>query len=380
MSHTDRNLLLISDSLHNADMFHAIGFLFGDPVIYLRHPAGETLVCSNFERGEAERHSKVRDVLSSDDLGWSELLARFPNQHQAYGEQVRRLLDRYGVAEVTVTDDLPLSVADHLRASGIAVSCDPDALVASRIVKTAAEIQAIEAAQRATESAARRAIEMIEASSVQAGILVYEDAPLTSERIRAAIDIALLEGGCIGEGTIVACGPDSAAPHNPGAGPLRPNQPIVMDIFPRHKSLRYFADMTRTVSKGDPGPEIRRMYDTTLRAQEVALNMIRPGIDGREVFEAVCKIYEDAGYATQLRDGAFPKSGFIHSLGHGVGLDIHEEPKMNRRGDPLVAGHVVTVEPGLYDPRIGGVRIEDFVVVTEHGCRNLTKFEKRLVY
>jgi Xaa-Pro aminopeptidase len=138
--------------------------------------------------------------------------------------------------------------------------------------------------------------------------------------------------------------------------------------------------MTRTVSKGDPGPEVRRMYETTLRAQEVALELIRPGAGGKAIYEAVCRVYEEAGYATSLRTGTYPETGLIHSLGHGVGLDIHERPGLGRRDETLEVGHVVTVEPGLYDPRIGGVRIEDLVVVTEHGCRNLTRFEKRLIY
>jgi Xaa-Pro aminopeptidase len=372
--------LLISDSFTNADMFHTIGFLFGDPVIYLRHASGETLVCSNFERDEAARHSKVSDVLTPDDLGARELMERLPNRHEAYAEQVLRLLGRYDVARVTVTNDAPVSVVDHLRAHGIAVTCNPDVLLHTRLVKTQEELRAIEAAQRATEIAAQHAVQIVQDSVSHDGVLVYEGETLTSERLRAAIDMALLEQSCMGEGTIVACGSDAAAPHNRGSGPLRPNRPIVLDIFPRHLTLRYFADMTRTVSKGDPGPEIRQMYDLTLRAQEVAFQLIRPGASGKAIHEAVCRVYDDAGYATSLRTGSFPKTGFIHGLGHGVGLDIHERPRLNPQEATLEAGNVVTVEPGLYDPRVGGVRIEDLVVVTEHGCRNLTSFEKRLIY
>jgi Xaa-Pro aminopeptidase len=379
MSSTDGNLLLISDSYNNADMYHTIGFLFGDPVIYLRHPSGETLVCSNFERDEAARHGKIREVLTPDDLGARELLERFPNRHQAYAEKVLRLLQKYGVTAVTIAADTPVHVVDHLRASGIAVTCDPDVLLGGRIVKTAGEVAAIETAQRATELAARAAIDMIAASEPRDGVLVYEGEVLTSERVRAAIDISLLAQDCLCEGTIVAGGTDSAAPHNRGSGPLRPNQPIVLDIFPRQRTLRYFSDLTRTVSKGDPGPEIRHMYDTTLRAQSLALEMIRPGLSGKELYETVCKLYEDAGYATSLRNGSYPAAGLIHGLGHGVGLEIHERPGAGQRDEVLEVGHILTVEPGLYDSRIGGVRIEDLVVVTEHGCRNLTDFEKRLV-
>jgi Xaa-Pro aminopeptidase len=377
MGDADGNLLLISESYNNADMYHTIGFLFSDPVIFLRHPAGTTLVCSNFERDEAAKHSKVRDVLSPEDLGSLELLDW--NPHEAYAEQVRRLLRRYDVSDVTITENTPVHVVDYLRAHGVTVTCDPDALLGIRIVKGPEEIAAIEAAQRATEQAMRRAVEIIAASEPRDGVLAYEGATLTAERLRAALDITLLEQECVCDGMITACGPDAASPHNRGTGPLRPNQSIVLDIFPRHKSLRYFADMTRTLSKGDPGPEIRRMYDTTLQAQELALSLIRPGASGKAIYEAVCRLYEEAGYATSLRTGSLPSVGFSHGLGHGVGLEIHEKPGLSRRDDTLAVGHVVTVEPGLYDSRIGGVRIEDMVVVTEDGCRNLTNFEKQLV-
>jgi len=197
--------------------------------------------------------------------------------------------------------------------------------------------------------------------------------------VRTAIDTSFLRDNCLEEGTIVAGGVAAAAPHNAGSGPLQPNQAIVLDIFPRHKQLRHYADMTRTVSKGDAGPEVRHMYDATLRAQEIALSMIAPGVNGREVYEAVCRHFEDAGYATSLRTGEYPASGFIHSLGHGLGLEVHERPSLRPLDETLEAGHVVTVEPGLYDPAIGGVRIEDVAVVTTDGCRNLTHFEKQLI-
>ena len=374
------NLLLLSESYHHAAMYYAIGFLFGDTVMYLRHAAGETLVCSSFEREEAARRSKIRDVLTIEDLGYLELTRRDSDPHRVYAEIVLRLLHRYDVRDVTVAPETLLHVVDHLRATGITVTCDPEALDAARIVKSADEIAAIETAQRATEKAMQTAIEVVAGSQVRDGVLMHEGAVLTSERLRAIVDIVLLEHGCSGEGTILACGIDAASPHNRGAGPLRPNQPIVMDIFPRHRELRYYADMTRTVSKGDPGPEIRHMYDATARAHELAMRLIRPHAEGKEIYEAVCRLYEEAGYATSLHGGAFPAAGFIHGLGHGVGLEIHERPSLNRTGSTLEAGHVVTVEPGLYDARIGGVRIEDMVLVTEDGCRDLTHADKRLVY
>lgn len=380
MHGTDTTLLLVAASAANADMYHAIGFLFGDPVIYLRHHGHEILLCSNFEQAEAQEHSRVADVRSFADLDYHRLLQEFSSPAGAYAEMVRRLLALNGIAEVTVTSDLPLHIADYLRARGITVNCDPYAAANERLVKRADELVALEIVQQANERAMRTAIDLIAASEVRDDLLTLDGQPLTSEVVRAAIDLSLQRDECeAAVGTIVACGRDSAAPHNVGSGPLRPRQPIVLDLFPRHKRRRYYADMTRTVSKGTPDPAILRMYEVTLEAQELALTMIGPDVHGREVYEAVCRHFESAGYATSLRDGSYPPAGFIHGLGHGLGLEVHERPTIGAADEILREGYVLTVEPGLYDPGIGGVRIEDVVVVTADGCRNLTNFEKRLV-
>jgi Xaa-Pro aminopeptidase len=360
-------------------MYYSIGFVFGDPVIFLRHNGRETLVCSNFERDEARRHGRVSEVLSFQDLGFAELLRQFPARHLAFTEMVLRLVQSRDIQALTVTGEIPLYIADRLRETGIALQSDPDVLLAARARKRPDEVAAIEVAQHATERAMARAIELITASEAAQGCLWLDGQPLTAERVRTAIDLVFLEEDCVAEGTIVAGGSDAASPHNRGAGQLPANKAIVLDIFPRHSRNRYFADMTRTVSKGDPGPALRTMYEATLRAHEQALALIRPGANGQDIYDAVCRVYEEAGYATSLRDGRYPPTGFIHSLGHGVGLEIHEGPHLSARDEILREGHVVTVEPGLYDPAVGGVRIEDLVVVTADGCRNLTHYEKRFV-
>ncbi|HVC83083.1 MAG TPA: Xaa-Pro peptidase family protein [Chloroflexota bacterium] len=381
MSAEDRALLLIGDSTNNADMYHAIGFLFGDPVIYLRAGDHETLVCSGFEAEEARRHSRIADVRSylDPDLGYQRARAASLPHHLAMAEVARQLLESAGASAATVPDTIPLSTVDYLRARGIEVICDPEVKARERLVKRPDEIAAIEGTQRATEKAMRRAIDLIAGSEPRAGFLFHQDRPLTAEDLQLAIDQVFLEERCLAEGTITSGGTDTASPHHRGAGHLRAAAPIVLDIFPRHKDTRYFADMTRTVSKGDPGPAIRGMFEATLRAQEAALALIADGVSGKNVYEAACRVFEDAGYPTSLRTGGIPATGFIHGLGHGVGLEIHEGPRMSFHDETLHEGQIVTVEPGLYDPAIGGVRIEDLVVVTGDGCRNLTRFEKVLV-
>jgi Xaa-Pro aminopeptidase len=219
------------------------------------------------------------------------------------------------------------------------------------------------------------------------GTLELDGEVFTAERLRWIVEGRLLELGCVSEGAILAPGPQAADPHMIGTGPLRAKQAIVMDIFPQHKTTRYYADMTRTVSKGDPGDEIKKMYEVVKRAQDAGIKALRPGVTGREVHELVEDIIWDAGYDTPrpgqqraaAKNGDLPR-GFIHGTGHGVGLEIHEAPSVGRGGTkPLAVGDVVTVEPGVYDPAIGGVRLEDMLVITADGSRNLTRAPRQLV-
>ena len=216
-------------------------------------------------------------------------------------------------------------------------------------------------------------------------MLIVDGVVLTAERVRAIVEGALLDRGCLAESTIIAPGKQAADPHMSGTGPIHANEAVVMDIFPQHKETRYFADMTRTVSKGAPPPEIAKMYEVVRRAQDAGIKALRPGVTGREVHELVEDVIFEAGYDTlragQKHDPNDPVTrGFIHGTGHGVGLEIHEAPGVGRAGtSPLEIGDVVTVEPGIYDPAIGGVRLEDMLVVTADGSRNLTRAPRQLV-
>jgi len=220
---------------------------------------------------------------------------------------------------------------------------------------------------------------LIEQSTTGAnGQLLVDGEVLTSERIKEAIEITLLEHGCGLDETIVACGESAADPHDRGSGPLYANEPIIVDIFPRNKSTKYHADMTRTFCKGEPDETLAEWYDLTERALAAALDAVEAGNTGEDVHAAACEVYEDAGHPT-LRADPSTETGFIHSTGHGVGLDVHERPRLSTDGGDLVAGQVITVEPGLYDPAVGGVRIEDIVIVTDDGYENITEYPIELV-
>jgi Xaa-Pro aminopeptidase len=193
------------------------------------------------------------------------------------------------------------------------------------------------------------------------------------------IEITLLSQGCEAPDIIIACGKGSSDPHWQGEGELLADEPIVIDMVPRSKKERYYSDMTRTVVRGTPSDELKDMYSAVLDSQVAAINKIKAGVSGSEIHNVVCDVLEERGYETARGKNGEVTEGFIHSTGHGVGLDIHEGPNLSESGRELKAGCVVTVEPGLYYKNIGGVRIEDVVVVTQGGCKNLTMFEKNLV-
>jgi Xaa-Pro aminopeptidase len=279
-----------------------------------------------------------------------------------------------------VPPGLGVLYADELRARGLMVVPEPRLFADLRRQKTEEEISYIEKTQRAVEAACAHAVGTLrESETARDGTLVYGGEPLTSERLRAEIDMELIRRGCFADGTITAGGPQAADPHERGHGTLKAGEAIIVDIFPAGKKSRYYADMTRTFVKGEPSAELQRMYEAVLSSQEAALGMIQSGVNGQDVHRKVSDILHERGYKTiqhDQRPGEPLQEGFIHGTGHGVGLEIHESPRVSTVDEKLLPGDVVTVEPGLYEPRTGGVRIEDLVVVTENGCRNLTNFSK----
>jgi Xaa-Pro aminopeptidase len=245
------------------------------------------------------------------------------------------------------------------------------------MVKSEEEVEHIAATQRATEEAVEVAIAAIRAAKVGDGGFLHLDGELvTSELLKKLINVKLMESDCVGQHTIVAAGVHGVDPHDQGSGPIRANESIVMDVFPRSGRTRYFADMTRTVVKGKASPKLRAMYRAVLNAQERGIELIHDGADGKAIHAEVNRVLEKDGFATGMVGGRM--QGFFHGTGHGVGLDIHEPPRVSKAGAVLRSGYVVTVEPGLYYLDAGGVRIEDLVVVTPTGSRNLTQFPKGL--
>jgi len=378
-------LLFYADGYRFPDVYHATRFLAPDPVIALEGIEELVLVVSSLEEGRARKESRATTVVNMNEFGAQELSARGISGTEFWATLMKRFLDARSIRRVSVPPYFPLAEADRLREMGVELVVAND-LRERRRTKRPDEIDAIEAAQRATEAGWREGVDAIRRAKMRPDkTLELDGAVFTAERLRAIVEAALLARGYASDGAICAPGAQAADPHQIGTGPLHAGEPIVMDIFPQHKQTRYWADMTRTVSKGEPPAAIRKIYDVVMRAQDAGIRALRPGVTGREVHELVEDIIWEAGYDTlrpgQKKDPADPTPrGFIHSTGHGVGLEIHEAPAIARSGTkPLLVGDVVTIEPGVYDPVIGGVRLEDMLVITETGARNLTQAPRELV-
>ena len=373
-------LLVIGASEHDAAAYHLSGFLAPDPVICLEVGGKKYLAVSSMEYGRAKKQSHADEVLSFDELGVQKLARELKSGGRAMAAAAAGLLEKLGANSIAVPPTLGVVYADELRARGLQVSPDTKLFADLRRSKTEEEVSHIEKTQRDVETACAHAVEILRNSEVAGdGTLRWDGETLTSERLRYEIDGELLRCGCDAEGTITAGGSQAADPHDRGHGPLRAGESIILDIFPRDQTSRYYADMTRTFVKGEPNEGLQEMYDAVLESQEAALAMIRTGVNGREVHRKVSEVLHDKGYKTLVHDqkeGEPLQEGFIHGTGHGVGLEIHEGPRLSISDEELIAGDVVSVEPGLYYAGVGGVRIEDLVLVTEEGCRNLTEFPK----
>ncbi|WP_266077338.1 M24 family metallopeptidase [Haladaptatus caseinilyticus] len=368
---------LIDAASSDSDQLYLSGFDAPDAFTTL-YADGVHLLVSSLEYGRAKKESNAESVARMTDYGYYEKVAEH-GQKEAKSRVLSDFLADHDVESVVVPERFPLGVADGLRDVGITVSPEKTAVITGiRAAKTDEEIEHVRVAQKANEASMQAAEDLLAAATVENGVLYHDGEVLTSERVKEEIEVTLLRNGAALDETIVACGSSAADPHDRGRGPLSADEAIIVDIFPRDKASKYHADMTRTFVKGEPSDEIRARYNLTHEAFDAALDAVEPGATGKTVHDAVCDVYENAGYET-LRSDPSTETGFIHSTGHGVGLDVHELPKINPDGGELKPGHVITIEPGLYDPAVGGVRIEDLVVVTEDGYENLTDYPIELV-
>jgi Xaa-Pro aminopeptidase len=285
------------------------------------------------------------------------------------------VLREHRVRVVEVPMNFPVGLAKRLR--GFRVVVKPDPFVPARELKSASEIKKLTAALRLAEAGMQSGIRVIRMSRIgRDGYLYWRKQRLASEDVQGVINATIAGLGGMAPMTIVAGGNQACDPHEVGHGPLRAHWPIIVDIFPRNSKTGYWGDITRTVVRGRASERVQDMYATVAQAQEKAFETLRAGVNGRTVHEAIGALFKERGFLTGKRHGRM--QGFFHGTGHGLGLEIHELPRIGPVDATLRAGHVVTVEPGLYYPEIGGVRLEDVAVIRNASARNLTTFPKFL--
>jgi Xaa-Pro aminopeptidase len=355
----------------NPDLFHAIPAGIGDPFLYLESD-GRRVAAINVLDAEKVRAQGI-EVIDPAALGLDDLLAEGFDRRLLHAEIARRACERVGVTRAVVPPQFPLLVADHLRGAGIELAPDEDAFVARRRAKSPHQLDGIRRAQAAADAAMGVAAELIR--ELRDG--------LTSEEVRFAMQAACEERGCeLPDDVIVSHGAQAAVGHESGSGAIGAGEPVIVDIWPRDRESRCWADMTRTFCAGGGAPpeELLAYWRLCREALENVYAELGPGVNGRRLFERSAEPFHAAGQPTQLSKapGEVLEDGYFHSLGHGVGLEIHERPNLGQLGDDLVAGDVVAIEPGCYRRGFGGCRLEDLVVITEGGYEVLTDFPYEL--
>ncbi len=367
----------------NCTLYWRVRFLVGDPAALIELPVdGRTeslFILRDIEMERARRHARADQVHCPADFAPEGGLSG--DRETATAQAVAECLRRRGIRRAIADRTLPLLFAHEMQKAGIAVECDPEWGVLQRRCKDEEEIQWLQESQQATEAAMQMACETVcRAQARTDGVLLVDGQPLTSERLRAAVDVFLLQRGYTNPTSIIAGGPLGADCHDLGSGELRTEQPVIIDIFPRNRTTLYYGDCTRTAVHGQVSDELRRMHAAVVAAKAAAIAACRAGVTGEAVHEATKAAITAQGYTVGLPGPDAPDTycAITHGTGHGIGLDVHEPPLLDHGGPELVMGDAVTVEPGLYCKAIGGVRVEDMVIVTRDGCRNLNRLPEGL--
>ena len=375
------DVLIYADSIRSPEMRHEVPISVPDPFLYVERDGSRHAVSTSFEVGRIAAIPGGPQAHAYEEYGYDELIASGLPREDVDLEVAVAACKALGVEEAVTPLTFPMGLGERLWRSGIRVTSDNETFAARRRVKTETEIAGIRRAQRAAEAgmdAARDLLRRAEPNGPKGGgrALVVDGGELTSERVKRAILEAFLAHGMVADDFIVAPGAQGAVGHDMGSGPIAAGESVVIDLWPKDPETGCYADMTRTYVVGEPPGEIAEYHRLVKEALDRTLEATRAGVPGRDVFRLACEVFQDAGYPTQLTKapGEVLDRGFFHGLGHGVGLEVHEPPWLGRAPGELMAGDVVTLEPGLYRQGFGGVRLEDLVLVTEDGAENLTQY------
>ncbi|PVX25528.1 MAG: aminopeptidase P family protein [Candidatus Bathyarchaeum sp.] len=378
-------LFLYSDSFRDANMYYLTEFLAPDPFVFLKRTDEDPIiVVSQMEYARAQKQSIVKDVRSYFDYDYMTAVKSVKEPQlgaiQFIANIIKQELGRE--TKICVPPSFPVILADVLRAEGLTIEPTLGVVEKARETKDKHEVETIKQIQQINEEVTTQAIELIANSEVGTNKTLRSNGePLTVGKVKSFFGHKLLENGCLPEeDIIVACGPKSSDPLYVGETEdvLKADQPIILDIYPRSIQKRYWTDMTRTVVRGKASRKVKKMFDAVVEAKDASLDAIHAGAVGSDVYDVCCDALEKSGYETTRRGNKVTR-GMTHSLGHGVGLQIHESPRIGEFSTFALKEHsVVTVEPGIYDPDVGGVRLEDIIEVTKSGYSNLTRMETQL--
>jgi Xaa-Pro aminopeptidase len=373
------DVLIWADTLRSPEMRHEVPVVVPDPFLYLERNGERHVVITPFEVERVQGQDGLQPH-AVEQFGWDDLVKQgIPMEEVELGTAVRAVKE-LGIRKAVVPTTFPVELADRLRAEGIEITPDRETFVQRRRVKSQAELEGIRRAQRGAEAGMDAARELFRRAEERDGSLVLEGEPLTCERVKNAIQRAFTKLNLLCEEFIVSHGAQTAIGHEMGSGEIEPNEPIVLDLWPRDREASCYADMTRTFVIGKPSEELAAYHSLVHEALQRSLEAVKPGVAGRDVYVLASELFHAAGYPTGLhkRDGEVLENGFFHGLGHGVGLEVHEQPWLSRYPGELAAGDVITIEPGLYRNGYGGCRLEDLVLVTEDGAQLLTDYPYEL--
>ena len=370
------DILIYGDTVRSPELRHEVPVPIPDPFLYAEKGDRRIVVLHSLEIPRVRADAPELEIIPLEQLGSDELYSQGLRGWEIVLELAVRACREVGIVQAAVPESFPIGHADHLRANGIELTVDRDLFDNRRRSKTEIELQGIRKAQRACEAALDASRELLRRAQPNGAGLEVDGDPLTCERLKRVIEDVFADHDVEGSDMIVSHGSQTAVGHDQGSGQIAPNEPIVFDLFPRDKATGCYADMTRTYVVGEPSDELKEWYRLVKEALDASTEGVKPGVNGRKLYEEVCDIFHGAGYKTQLnkQPGEVLVDGFFHGLGHGVGLEVHELPAMSRVGNDLVPGDVVTVEPGLYRSGFGGLRLEDLVLVTDDGYELITNY------
>jgi Xaa-Pro aminopeptidase len=371
------NLLLYADTERSAALRHEVPIAVIDPLLYAEMDGRTFIGASSLERDRLAAARPDAELIDPADLGFHALLESGMSRDEVSLELVARAVKQIGLRDAIVDLEFPLGVAERLRADGVALTVDDEAIKLRRRAKSDAEMQGIRRAQTAAEAGMSAAAALLSRAEPVDGTLHLDGEPLLAETVRAALREACEAQGAPAPPDVIVASVWQGTGHDPGTGPLPTGLPIQIDLWPRDEASGCWADMTRTfVVGGEPSEEVRRQEQLVHEVFEAVRAAAKPGVTGRELHALTCDVFEREGYRTQRTGpGEDPSEGFQFSLGHGVGLRVHEDPSLGQAGRaPLVAGDVIAIEPGLWQREVGGVRFEDLLLITDGGCETLTRY------